>query len=210
LPSLVVVEHGGGLRLLNERSVSDHGTNNIRVNVRGGSSVLDIALTIVSGDKRGDTEGGSSVSSAVGEGLARRCLVDASQSLVIVVTVDADVKLMFVTELLHHAFDVSHALRTVSHGVGRVVGMAAGTVPVSEEFGRIRDAHVVVLGDTAHQVAGDPHVITDINANAGTDLVFELAGHDLDVGPGDGDASVKAGFVVGIGDGASESSIGTN
>lgn len=53
-------------------------------------------------------------------------------------------------------------------------------------------------------------MVTDLDALARTDLVLELAWHDLDVGAGNFDAGVKACLVVSISDGTTETHIGTN
>ena len=58
----------------------------------------------------------------------------ASQSLLVVVTVDADVKLVLGSELSHHLFDVGHSLFAASHGLGGEVGVTSRTIPVWEQF----------------------------------------------------------------------------
>lgn len=50
------------------------------------------------------------------------------------------------------------------------------------------------------QEAGNPELITHLNALAGADLELPLRGHDLGVGTGDVDTSVQAGLVVGLDD----------
>ncbi len=42
----------------------------------------------------------------------------ASQSLLVVITVDADVKLVFGGEFSHHLFDVGHSFFAASHCLG--------------------------------------------------------------------------------------------
>lgn len=43
-------------------------------------------------------------------------------------------------------------------------------------------------------------MVTDVDAEAGADLVFELARHYFDIGAGDVDACVEASFVVSVSD----------
>jgi len=52
-------------------------------------------------------------------------------------------------------------------------------------------------------------LITGVNSDAGSNLVFLLSRHDLSIGSGDLKSSVEAGTVHGIGDGTSERVLGT-
>ena len=72
----------------------------------------------------------------------------ASEPLLIVITVDADVKSVLRTELHHHIFNILHAFSTLSHGFGRVVCVAARSIPFREELGSERHRHVEVFGNT--------------------------------------------------------------
>ena len=47
--------------------------------------------------------------------------MNSSQSLVVVITVEQDVILMFLSKLGHTSLDVSHSLLSASHGLGGVV-----------------------------------------------------------------------------------------
>lgn len=136
--------------------------------------------------------------------------MDTSQTLLVVVTVDRDVGNVLDAELSHHVFDVLHALSTISHGLGGVIAVAARSVPVVEELGCKRNIDIVVLSNSLDQVAGDPQVVTNIDALAWADLVFELTGHHFDVGAGDGDSSIQTSLVVGVSDCAAEAHVGSN
>ena len=72
----------------------------------------------------------------------------ASEPLGVVIAVDADVESVLRSELLHHVFNILHATSTQSHGFGRVVGVAARSIPVGEELGSERHRHVEVFGNT--------------------------------------------------------------
>ena len=210
LPGLVVVEHWLGSGLLNKGGIGDDGADDVGVHVGGGSSVLDVALAVCVGGRGGDSEGGSSVGDTVGEGVAGGGLVVPSQSLVIVVTVDGDVQLVFGAKAHHHVIDVLEAELAISHGLGGEVGVAAGTVPVGEELGGEGNVDVVVLSDTVEEVAGNVDLVTDCDTFNGSDLVLPLTGHNLGVGAGDLDTSVEAGLVVSVGDGTTEGDVGTS
>ena len=53
-------------------------------------------------------------------------------------------------------------------------------------------------------------MVTDLNAEARTNLILPLAGHDLVVGAGDLDAGKEASFVVSIHDSSTVADVGTN
>lgn len=193
-----------------ERSVSDKCADHVGVDVGGRASVLDVALTVGLRSRGGNAEGGSAIGDTVGELLAAGRLVDAGQTLLVVVTVDSDMGGVLNAELSHHVVDVLHALSTVSHGLGGVIAVAARSVPVVEELGCKRNIDVVVLSNSLDQVAGDPQVVTDIDTLAWADLVFELTGHHFDVGARDGHSSIQASLVVGVSDCAAEAHVGSN
>lgn len=88
-------------------------------------------------------------------------LVVPSQSLVIVVTVDGDVQLVFGSKAEYHVLDVLVAEFAISHCLSGVVCVAAGTVPVGEELRGERNADVVILSDTVEEVAGNVELVTD-------------------------------------------------
>lgn len=136
--------------------------------------------------------------------------MDTSQSLLVVVTINSDVNLMLLFEVLHHLIDVLHTLGAVSHGLSGVVGVATRTIPVLEELWSEGNNNLVVLSNTLQKITGDPHVVTDFNTDAWTNLVLKLTWHDLNISSRDLDTSVKASLVVSIGDGTTEADVGTN
>ena len=95
-----------------------HGGNEVWVDVGGRSSVFDVALSVGVGGAGWDSEGGGSISNTEGEFSDVRRFVVSGHSLLVVVTVEADVEVVFVTESLHHVVDVLHAFRALSHGFG--------------------------------------------------------------------------------------------
>ena len=187
-----------------------HGADNVWVDVGGRSSVLDVSLAVGVGSASWDSEGGASVSNTEGEFSDVRSFMLTGHSLLIVVTVDGNVKIVFVTEFLHHIVDVVHALGALSHGLGGEVGVAAGAVPVWEELGGEGDAGVVVLSDAGKNVPGHHEVVTHLKSEAGSDLVFPLSWHDLGVGTRDVDTGSKASAVVLVGDDSAEVDVGAD
>jgi len=171
--SLLRVDSGG---------VENEGGDNVGIDVRGRSSILDVALSIISSHLSGDSEGSSSVTDSEREGLNRRSLVVTSQSLLVIVTIEFTVELMVLGESLHHVEDVLHTSRSVSHDLGGVVGVATRSVPVGEELGSVGNTHTVIFSDAGKKVARHQKFVSNSNTNAGSNLVFPLSGHDLSVG----------------------------
>lgn len=61
-----------------------------------------------------------------------------------------------------------------------------------------------------NEVATHPQMIANINTFAGTDLVFKLARHYLNIGSRNLHTSVKASLVVSISDGTPKAHVGSN
>jgi len=158
--------------LRQETGVSNECANNVGVDIARWSSILDVAFAIVVLDACRDAEGGCPIGHTVGEFLATRRLMNTSESLLIVVTVDTDVELVLLSEVLHHLFDVGHAFFTRAHSGRRVVGVTSRTIPVGEQLGGERDNNFVVLSDSLEQVARDPQVVTDGHSLAWANLVL--------------------------------------
>ena len=110
-----------------------------------------------------------------------------------------------VAELLARLFD--HLVAALlAHGLGAVVGVAAGAVPVA--LGRLgveRDVHAVVLGDACKQPAGHVQVVARLDQTGRSNLELPLAGHDLGVDARDLQARRDARVHVLLDDGATDS-----
>jgi len=179
--SLFSVDSGG---------VEDEGRDNVGINVRGGSSVLNVTLTVIGSDLGGDSEGSSSVSDTEREGLNGRSFVVTSKSLLVVITVSVTMKFMVFGESLHHVEDVLHTTRTISHDLSGEVGVATRSIPVGEELGSVGNTHTIVFSDSREEVARHQKLISDSNTSAGTNLVFPLSRHHLSIGTRNSDSSV--------------------
>ena len=131
-------------------------------------------------------------------------------AFLVVVTIETDVEVVFGSEFFHHVIDVVHSFGAFSHCCGGEVGVAARSVPVWEEFGGERNINVVILSDTAENIARHPKVVSDRNAGAGSNLELPLTWHNLSIGSGNVDAGGEACAVVGVGDDSSESDVGAN
>jgi hypothetical protein len=205
-----VLEHGLSLGLSEQWSVCNKRTNNIGVDVRSGSSILDVSSAYVFPCLSWDSERGSAVSNTVGESGTGRGLVVTSESLLIVFTVDRDVKGVFGTESGHHILNVLHALNTWSHGFGWVVGVASRSIPVGEELRGVWDVHIIIFSNTAEEVSRNVELITDGNTFNWADLVFPLSRHDLGIGAWNLDTSIQASLVMSFSNSASEGNVGAS
>lgn len=125
-------------------------------------------------------------------------LMATGQPEVVVLSVYSDVLVMPLRQLLDSGVDGLHA-SGLTHLLGRVVGVAAGTVPVAlEGLGVERDLDAPLLGDADEEVAGHPEVVAHGDTLARTDLELPLRGHDLRVDTADVYAGVETGTVVSL------------
>ena len=79
--------------------------------------------------------------------------MDTSQSLLVLVTLESDMILVFRSELLHHLIDIFHAASASTHRLGREICVAARAVPVFEELGSERDRHIEIFSDALEKVS---------------------------------------------------------
>ena len=184
--------------------VGDHGSHDVGVHVGRRSSVFDVAFAF-GGTRRGrDAHRSSAVSEAVGELVHAGGLVVAGETLFVIVPVHQEMELMLSCQLVANFVNVLHAFCAFAHSLRRVIRVTARAVPVGKQLGGKGHVNVVVLSDSAEQVASHPEMISHLQAQARTDLEFPLAGHDLAVRATDLDAGVEASLVVHVCDNAAE------
>ena len=136
--------------------------------------------------------------------------MSASESHVVVLAVDGNVLLVSGSKLLDGSLNVLHSTG-LSHRLGRHVGVAAGSVPVSlQRLGVEGDLDAKLLGNSVQQVSGHPQLIGHGDSLAGTNLVLPLGRHDLGVDSRDVDARVQTGSVVGLDNVSGKHLAGTN
>lgn len=125
-------------------------------------------------------------------------LVLTSKTLVIVGTVDSNVLVVALRELLDSSLDRLHTA-LFAHGSGRVVGVATSAVPVTgDSLGVERDLDTPLFGNSDEEVTGKSEVVTHLDTLARADLELPLSRHDLGVDARDVDTRVEAGTVVGL------------
>lgn len=204
-------KHRASLRFFSEhRGVSDQSTNDIWVNVGSWTSVLNVSLSTRVSCARWDTEWCGTISNTVGELLTAWSFMVTSESLLVVITINWDVKLVLGIEVFHHIMNVIHTFSTTSHGLGRVVAMATRTIPLREKLWCKRYVDLEVLSDTLDQVAGNPQVVTNVDAFTWTNLILKLTWHDFDICARNIDTCIKTSFVVSISDSATKADVCTN
>mmetsp|Transcript_7108 Transcript_7108/g.10172 ORF Transcript_7108/g.10172 Transcript_7108/m.10172 type:complete len:332 (-) Transcript_7108:67-1062(-) len=100
----------------------------------------------------------------------------------------------------------------LTHSFGGNVGVHTGTIPVSlnNRLGVESAVDLEVFANTLKDVTRHHKLVTGINSNAGSNLVFLLSRHDFSIGSGDFDSGVKAGLVGGFSDITSETVLGTD
>ena len=173
----------------------DGSGDTVRVDVGGRATVLEVAEALC-GNVTRDADGSTTVGNTGAE-LGDACgFVLASKAELVVLTVDSDVLLVAAAKLLDGLLDDLKAT-LLAHRLGRVVGVAASTVPVTlERLGVEGNLDLPQLGHTDEEVACHPEVVAHLDTLARADLELPLRRHDLGVDTGDVDASVKAGAVV--------------
>ncbi len=199
--------------LVQDSGSDEHLGDRVRVAVRRGSSVLQVALLLLANTARN-----SDTAATVGHASTKigniRGLVVAGQAASVVEpslrVVDLNVRHVTLRQLLDGLLNgLDTALLT--HLLGRVVGVRAGAVPVASDWLRVEcDNNAELLGDTVQDVAADPQVIAGIDALQRTHLELPLGRHHLTVDAANLDSGVQAGLVVSIDDVATVRSIGAN
>ena len=122
--------------------------------------------------------------------------MDASKSLLVVVTVEFDVLLVLGSHLCHHLVDVLHATSSSAHRSGWEVCVTSRAIPVGEKLGGEGDRHVEVFSNALKNVTRHPKLISHVDSEDGTDLILPLAWHDFSICARNCDASKKASTVM--------------
>ena len=136
-------------------------------------------------------------------------LVLTSETLVVVSTVDGNVLVVALGELLDGSLNGLHTA-LLAHRLGRVIGVATSTVPVTgNSLGVERDLDTPLLSDSDEEVTGEGEMVTHLDTLARADLELPLGRHDLGVDTRDVDTSEQAGTVVSLDEVTGEDLAGT-
>ena len=169
----------------------------VRTNVGSRATILEVPVALGT-NMSGNTNRSTTVGDTTREGTDVASLVSSSQSEIVVLAVHSDVVVVPLGKFLDGTFDCLHASR-LTHLLGGVVGVAAGTIPVTlEGLGVEGNLDIPLLGNTDKEVAGHPEVVTHGDTLARSDLEFPLRRHHLGVDTRDVDTGVEAGAVVSL------------
>jgi hypothetical protein len=186
--------------------IDKHRTNKVRVTVGRRSSVFEVTL-LVHDSLGGDSGRRSSISNTVTELVNGSSFVTASQSQVVVRTIDSDVGSVGLGEEFH-GFEDSVITTVLSGGLEREIGVASRAVPVTlDRLGFESDIDVVFFADSGQQISGNPELITTFETFDGANLEFPLTGEDFSVKTRDLDAGSQTASHVSFSD-VSTNSVG--
>jgi hypothetical protein len=184
--------------------IDKHRTNEIRITVGRRSSVFEVTLLVHDG-LGGDSGRRSSISNTVTELVNRSSFVTASQSQVVVRTIDSDVGSVSLGEEFHGLED-SVITTILSGGFEREVGVASRTVPVTlDRLGFESDIDVVFFADSGQQISGNPELITTFETFDGANLEFPLTREDFGIKARDLDTSSQTASHMGFSDVSTDS-----
>src|SRR6266508_2085498 len=158
--------------------LDDQTRRDVRIGVRVGPTVLDVALFVLR-DLPRDTDRGPAVAHAVAELLVRAGLVQAREALLDAEAVVRDVKVVPRAERFGRG---DARVVVAAHLVRREVRMRSRAVPVAADRLRIeRGADAERLADAVQEPAREPQLVADLGRAQRPDLEFPLPGHDLGV-----------------------------
>jgi len=151
-----------------------------------------------------DTDGSTTVSDTRAESCNVASFMTTSETEIVVLSVDGDVLVVPLAQLLYGVLDIFHASR-FPHSLRAVVGVAASAIPVALKGFRVEgNLDAPLLRNSDEEVASHPEVVTHGDALTWTDLELPLGGHNLSVDTTDVDAGVEASSVVGLNEITSE------
>jgi len=176
----------------------NHNTSNlVWASVGSWTTVFEISITLL-GARPWNTDGRPTVSNTIGELINGTGLVSSGKTESVVVTVNSNVLLVTLGELVNSSLDVLHAT-LISHSISGDVGMETRSVPVTWDWlGVEGDLDTKVLSNSVEEVTGDPKFVAHRNSLAWPNLEFPLGWKNLSVDTRNLDASVQASLVVSL------------
>lgn len=166
-------------------------------NVGSGTTVFQVTIPLSSHVPR-DTDGSTSVSDTRTEVANVTSLVTACEAEFVVFTIDGDVLVVTLRELLDRLVNVLPS-SWLTHRECAVVGVGTSTVPITLKRLRVEgNLNAPLLGNANQEVTCNPEMVTHGDSFAGTNLELPLCGHDLCIDTADVHASVETSTVVGL------------
>jgi len=187
----------------------DLSSNKVRIGIGTGPSVLEVTTSLGLGIPS-NSHTSSTVGNTEGEIVNASSLELSSQTQLVALSVNGNVFLVLGTQLVNSLSDDFNST-SLTHSFGRNVGVHTSTVPVTlnDGLGVESAVNLELFTNTLEDVTTHEKLITGINSDAWSNLVFLLSGHDLTVSSRDFNTSIETGTVGGIGDGTSEAVLGT-
>mmetsp|Transcript_26852 Transcript_26852/g.53628 ORF Transcript_26852/g.53628 Transcript_26852/m.53628 type:complete len:268 (-) Transcript_26852:558-1361(-) len=178
----------------------DHSTNSVGVTVRTWSAIFEISLALGVGIPS-NTDGRPPVGNTETESIHVCSLKFTSEAELVTLAVGSNVLRVFRSKLVDGLVDRIDST-FVTHLLRRYIGVHTSTVPVTvnDGFGVEGTEHLEVFTDPCENVTGHVKLVTCIDSDAGSDLVFLLARHNLPVSSGNLETCVKACAVETVGD----------
>lgn len=188
----------------------NHNTSNlVGASVGSWTTVLEVSIALL-GARSWNTDGRPTVGNTIGELINGTSLVPSSKTESIVVTVNSDVLLVTLGELLNGSLNVLHAT-LFSHSLSRDVGVETRSIPVTWDWlGVEGNLDTEVLSDSVEEITSDPKLVTHRNSLARPHLELPLRWKNLSVDTRDLDAGVQASLVVGLNNVTAVDLAGTN
>lgn len=144
-----------------------------------------------------NTDGSTTVGNTRGEGADVGGFVLSAQSELVVLTIDGNMLHVLLRKLLDGILNNLHS-SWLAHGLGGIVGVAAGTVPITigKRLGVERDLDAPFFGDTDEEEASHPEVVTHRDTLTWADLEFPLGWHNFGVDTRNVNTGIHAGAVM--------------
>jgi len=178
----------------------DHSTNSVGVTVRTRSAIFEISLALGVGIPS-NTDGRSPVGNTETEGVHVCSLKFTSEAELVTLSVGSNVLRVFCSEFVDGLVD-SIDSTFVTHLLRRYIGVHTSTVPVTinDGFGVEGTEHLEVFTDPCENVTGHVKLVSCIDSDARSNLVFLLARHNLPVSSRNLETRVKTCAVETVGD----------
>jgi hypothetical protein len=164
--------------------------HNVWINIRAGSTILEIPTTILRNVK-GNSDGSASIAHAPAKIFVGAGLVMTGEALLDAVTVVGDVPAVTAAETLARCLDVIHPA-LLTHLPGREIRVSASAVELGHRLRVELRNDPVLLTESVEDPTREDKVISDRESVGGPDLKLPLAGHHLGVHTADRDSRIKA------------------
>lgn len=125
--------------------------------------------------------------------------------MVVVSSIDKDMVFVVFFQFFHVVFSDVFQSSVFSGGIGGIVGVASGSIPISFDWlGFVVKSNSVDLSESIQNVLGHQEVVTTFDSLGDSDLIFPLSWGDFGVHSGQFNSGIQAHSDVGFGQRSSE------